>query len=100
MDKAEKKIAKKLSQGQLDNIKAANEVIDTIIGLAEEEISLLEHAIAEEEENKTTLPSDKYLETLNNQLDYFQKVVKNGNLLLEQREIAEELLDLYNEYDD
>lgn len=115
MKAVEKKIAEKLSIGEFKTIKATDELIENIIDTAREKIEEIKNTIEEEEKKLESLPQpeenenteeekdpsvlrrEQYLKKLNQQLEYFENIVTNGETYLEKLEKAEELFDVYDE---
>lgn len=94
MNASEKKVLEKLSAGQLNKIKASDEVIEIIVDGAREELENIEEAIAEEENQPEYLQNENVLNSLEKRAEYFRSVIKNGEKFFEKKEKAE----LFGEY--
>lgn len=96
MTAKEKKILEALSQGEFENIKATDELIETLIDTARETIEKNEAAI-KDEEAKGEKKRQAFIDKLEAQNDVLQKVIDNGETYLENVEKSETLFSLYEE---
>lgn len=93
MNATEKKLMENLSTGQIAKIKASDEIIETIVDEAREELEKIKEAIAEESQPENE-QNQNYLEALEKRAAYFENVILNGEKFFEEKEKAE----LFGEY--
>ena len=96
MTAKEKKVLEALSQGEFENIKATDELIETLIDTARETIEKNEAAI-KDEEAKGEKKRQAFIDKLEAQNYVLQKVIDNGETYLENVEKSETLFSLYEE---
>lgn len=96
MTAKEKKVLEALSQGEFENIKATDDLIEHLMDTSRETIEKNQAAI-KDEMAKGEKKRQAFIDKLEAQNEILQKVIENGETYLENCEKVEVLFSLYEE---
>lgn len=96
MTAKEKKVLQALSQREFEKIKATDELIETLIDSARETIDQ-NNDLIKDEEAKGEQKRQAFIEKLEEQNEFLEKVISNGDEYLANLEKAEEIFSYYDE---